>query len=136
MKKNLHVLALLILILPISYVLLWTTAYQEMDIDMDDQEISIEGFMGETIPIANIDTIIAEYELPKIYSSAGISLKGYEKGFFTRFSDQKQVKIIAHHKKMYIKIVQKNGEIVYYNTDSMAHTKALYNTLEQTIFKK
>lgn len=134
MTKHLHVLALLILILPVSYVLFWTTAYQELEID--NTEISIEGFMGESIPISEIDTIIAEYELPKIYSSAGISLKGYEKGFFTRFSDQRQVKIIAHHKKMYIKIVRKNGEIVYYNTDSIANTKSLFSKLEQTLFKK
>ncbi len=134
MTKNLHVFALLILIAPVSYVLLWTMAYQELEVD--DQEISIEGFMGETFLISDIDTIIAEYELPKIYSSAGISLKGFEKGFFTRFSDQKQVKIIAHHKKMYIKFVFSNGEIVYYNTDSIAHTKALLKELNQTIFKK
>lgn len=134
MTKHLHVFALLILIIPVSYVLLWTMAYQELEID--DQEISIEGFMGETFLIADIDTIILEPELPKIYSSAGISLKGFEKGFFTRFSDQKQVKIIAHHQKMYIKIVFKDGEIVYYNTDSKAHTQALFTQLHQTIFKK
>lgn len=133
MKKNLHVFALLILIIPVSYVVLWTTAYQELEVE--DQEISIEGFMGEQFPISEVDTIIAEYELPKMYSSAGISLKGYEKGFFTRFSDQKQIKIIAHHKKMYIKIVQKNGDIIYYNTDSIAHTKALFEKLKSTIFK-
>ncbi len=134
MTKHLHLFALLILILPVSYVLFWTTSYQELEID--NNEISIEGFMGESIPISEIDTIIAEYELPKIYSSAGISLKGYEKGYFTRFSDQRQVKIIAHHKKLYIKIVRKNGEIVYYNADSVDNTKALYTSLEQTIFKK
>jgi len=134
MTKHLHLFALLILILPVSYVLFWTTSYQELEID--NNEISIEGFMGESIPISEIDTIIAEYELPKIYSSAGISLKGYEKGYFTRFSDQRQVKIIAHHKKLYIKIVRKNGEIVYYNSDSVDNTKALFTSLEQTIFKK
>lgn len=134
MKKNLHLFALLIIILPVSYVLYWTTAYQELHID--DEEITIEGFMGETFEISDIDTIIAEYELPKIYSSAGISLKGFEKGFFTRFSDQRQVKIIAHHKKMYIKIIRKNGEVVYYNTDSLAHTKALFEKLNQTIFNQ
>lgn len=128
MKKNLHLFALLILIIPVSYVLLWTTAYQELDINEDT--ISIEGFMGEDILISNIDTIIAEEELPKIYSSAGISLKGYEKGFFTRFSDHKQIKIIAHHKKMYIKIVQKDGEIIFYNTDSLTHTKELFEKLK------
>lgn len=133
MKKNLHVFALLIFIIPVSYVVLWTTAYQELEVE--DQEISIEGFMGEQFLISEVDTIIAEYELPKMYSSAGISLKGYEKGFFTRFSDQKQIKIIAHHKKMYIKIVQKNGDIIYYNTDSIAHTKALFEKLKSTIFK-
>lgn len=128
MKKNLHLFALLIIIVPVSYVLLWTTAYQELDINKDT--ISIEGFMGEDILISNIDTIIVEKELPKIYSSAGISLKGYEKGFFTRFSDHKQIKIIAHHKKMYIKIVQKDGEIIFYNTDSLAHTKELFEKLK------
>jgi len=133
MKKNLHVFALLIFIIPVSYVVLWTTAYQELEVE--DQEISIEGFMGEQFLISEVDTIITEYELPKMYSSAGISLKGYEKGFFTRFSDQKQIKIIAHHKKMYIKIVQKNGDIIYYNTDSIAHTKALFEKLKSTIFK-
>lgn len=134
MTKNLHLFALLIIIIPVSYVLFWTTAYQELHIE--DQEISIEGFMGEDIQISNIDTIIVEEELPKIYSSAGISLKGFEKGYFTRFSDHRQIKIIAHHKKMYIKIVQKNGEIIYYNTDSIGRTKSLFKQLQSTIISQ
>ncbi|MGB0869145.1 MAG: hypothetical protein ACPGSD_06085 [Flavobacteriales bacterium] len=133
MSKHLHLLALLILILPVSYVVLWTTAYQELDID--DHEFAIEGFMGEEFEFSEIDTILLVNELPKIYSSAGISLKGYEKGFFTRFSDQRKVKIIAHHKELYLKIVCKNGEVVYYNADTKQHTKETFQKLTQLIFK-
>lgn len=134
MSKNLHIFALLIFILPVSYVLYWTTTYQELE--FDDHEFKIEGFMGEEFEISKIDTIIPVQELPKMYSSAGISLKGYEKGYFTRFSDQRKVKIIAHHKKMYLKIVRKNGEIIYYNTDTLENTKKLLNTFNNRIFKQ
>ncbi|MGB0884275.1 MAG: hypothetical protein ACPG4W_00975 [Flavobacteriales bacterium] len=131
MKKNLHVLALLILIVPVSYVAYWIQAYQELSIEKDS--LTIEGFIGETVSFSDIDTILSLTTLPRISESAGLTWEKNQKGYFTRFSDSKRVKLFAHHTDLYIKIVKHNGEIIYYNSDKFYKTEALIIKLQHAL---
>ena len=131
MKKNLHALALLILIVPVSYVAYWIQAYQELTIEKNS--LTIEGFIGETVAFSDIDTILTLTSLPKIAESAGFTWEKNQKGYFTRFSDSKRVKLFAHHTDLYIKIVKHDGEIIYYNADKFYKTEELIIELQNAL---
>ncbi|MCT4665562.1 MAG: hypothetical protein N4A45_10045 [Flavobacteriales bacterium] len=129
MKKNLHILIVATVLLPVFYVAYSILSFNSMEID--EEEIDVNGVFGYEIPIAEIDTIILIDALPTLYPAGGFEVNKQLKGQFVRTSDHKMVQIISHHSDLYIKIITKDLDIFFYNAEGITETKMLFNQLSK-----
>jgi hypothetical protein len=131
MSKNLHVLIVITILIPVAFVFYSIFTFQELKIEEDKFEVG--GFFGYEIPIEQIDTIMLLDVMPNLWASGGLEYGEVKKGNFVRGSDQKRVQVAVHHEDLYIKMVTKDFQIYFYNAERIRDTKMLYDKLQKII---
>jgi hypothetical protein len=93
----------------------------------------IEGFYGEEIPLAQIDSFVLTSDLPKIIKRTnGYSSGDVRKGYF-QTSLKKRVKLILHSRdKPFLYIKTKGNHKIYYSVDEKKN-RALFKKISAVI---
>lgn len=113
--------------------------YKNSSLIVRNNELKIEGIYGEELEAKDILEITLVNELPQITSKTnGYAMGKVNKGYF-QTKEGKVVKLILNDKQSpYIKIIKKNGKVIYYSSNTTSN-KTLFKKIETqmpTLVKK
>ena len=120
-----------IVFFPIIYL-----CYTDLEINIDNDKISVGGIYGQNIPLSDIKSVNLCMSLPEIdIRTNGFSLFETHLGHF-RTKDNKNIMLFAHSKECFICINQMDGMTYYISYKNSNSTECLFFKMRDRIKKR